>query len=47
MMGVSMNRHEAAATAIVMPVSASHSQDEPAAEPTIAVLSAITGQCHR
>ena len=47
MMGVSMNRHEAAATAMVTPVSASHSQGELAAEPTSAVPSAITGQCHR
>ncbi len=47
MIGVSMNRHEAAATAIVTPVSVSHSQGELAAEPTSAVLSAITGQCHR
>ena len=47
MMGVSTNRHEAAATAIVTPVSASHSQGELAADPASAVLSAITGQCHR
>ena len=47
MMGVSMNRHEAAATAIVTPISASHSQGELAAEPASAVPSAITGQCHR
>jgi hypothetical protein len=47
MMGVSMNRHEAAATAIVTPVSASHSQGELPAEPSRATLSAITGQCHK
>ena len=47
MMGVSMNRHEADARAIVTPVSASHSQGELASGPASAVPSAITGQCHR
>ena len=47
MMGVSMNRHEADARAIVTPVSTSHSQGELASGPASAVPSAITGQCHR
>jgi hypothetical protein len=47
MMGVSMNRHEADARAIVTPVSTSHDQGELAPRPASAVPSAITGQCHR
>jgi hypothetical protein len=42
-----MNRHEAAARAIVTPVSMNHAQAEVGPDPASAAASAITGQCHR
>jgi hypothetical protein len=45
--GVSMNRHEAAARAIVTPVSMNHAQAEVGPDPASAAARAITGQCHR
>jgi hypothetical protein len=47
MTGVSMNRHDADARAMVTLVSTSHSPGELASRPASAVPSAITGQCHR
>ena len=47
MMGVSMNRQEAAARVMVTPVSTTHSHGAGLAARVSAAVSAITGQCHR
>lgn len=47
MIGVSINRQEAAARTIVMPLSTTHSHGAGLARPASAAVSAMTGQCHR